>query len=519
MAQLLASKITRLILRYLLVFGAAVNIFAVLGGLSLYFFLDQPVSHAIDSVANKLKYERTGPEKKAGEILIGSGLAVDWNKLAGHLDKSRSLNPLLTAANPAQQFAYQHYEQSGTPRELKARAFLPPDTSRIIYVGSPQELTHAIKQALPGDVITLLPGHYAISGRSIAITRAATRQKPIYVRSTRLGDAVLNMDTLEGFHVLAPFWVFENLELRGVCKTDSRCEHAFHVVGKGASFTLRNSKLIDFNASIKVNGLAAEGVFPDNGLLEYNLLANTRARQTENPVTLVNINSVNNWVVRGNFIADFSKNGSDHISYGAFMKGGGSNGVFERNLIMCENQLMADRGIRIGLSFGGGGTGAEYCRNGDCSSEHSNGTMRNNIILNCSRDVGIYINKGSNSHIFNNLLHNTLGIDVRFTTSSAIIENNIISGRIKERDGGIAHSSNNLTDRNCVGSSRSYCSFDEIFAAPDSADLRLKEINETLWGKGHWTSLVASDFCGNPRSRPTDIGPIQYSEGVDCLQP
>lgn len=497
----------------------AVNIIAVLAGLGLYFFLDQPISHAIDSIANKLRYQRTGPEKKVGKILISSGLATDWNKSPGNLDKPRSLNPLLTAANPAQQFPYQPYDENGKPLELKANAFSPPVTSRVIYVGSSQELTKAIKQAQPGDVISILPGHYTLSGRSIPVTRSGSRQRPIYVRSARLGEAVLNMDTLEGFHVMAPFWVFENLELRGACKTDSRCEHAFHVVGKGASFTLRNSKLIDFNASIKVNGLAAKSVFPDNGLLEYNQFANSRARKTANPVTLLNINSVSNWVVRGNFIADFNKNGSDHISYGAFMKGGGSNGVFERNLIMCENQLMADRGIRIGLSFGGGGTGAEFCRNGDCSSEHSNGIMRNNVILNCSRDVGIYINKGSNSQILNNLLHNTLGIDVRYTTSSATIENNIISGRIKKRDGGTIHASNNLIDRSCIGSSRSHCSFDEIYAAPDRADLRLKEIVEAIWGKSQWTDVVTNDFCGSPRNRPADIGPIQYSEGLNCLQP
>jgi len=391
-------------------------------------------------------------------------------------------------------------------------------------VGNAKELLRAIKNVAPGDVISLLPGRYHLSGRSIPITIPGSSIKPIYLRSPRLGDAILEMDTLEGFHVTAPFWVFENLEIHGSCAKDTHCEHAFHVVGKGASFTLRNSKLLDFNASIKVNGYKDDngGHYPDNGLLEYNLFANTRARKTENPVTLLNINSVNNWMVRANFIADFAKNGSNHTSYGAFMKGGGRDGVFERNLVICENRLSPDRGIRIGLSFGGGGTGAEFCRNGDCSSEHSNGIMRNNVILNCSRDVGIYINKGSNSQIYSNLLHNTLGIDVRFPTSSATVKNNIISGRVKARDGGIVHAQNNIIDRHCMGQHRSHCSFDEIYAAPDEADLRLNSITGSIWEKGEWVEGVegvVDDFCGNTRTRPTDIGPIQYSFGLKCLKP
>jgi len=329
------------------------------------------------------------------------------------------------------------------------------------------------------------------------------------------------MSTLEGFHVTAPFWVFENLEIRGICDSDKRCEHAFHVTGNGHSFTLRNSKLADFNAAIKVNGSGNEArmFYPDNGLLEYNQITNNRPRKTNNPVTLININSVNNWVVRGNFISDFSKNGGDHISYGAFMKGGGSNGLFERNMIICEHRLAPDRGIRIGLSFGGGGTGAKFCRNGDCNSEHVNGVMRNNIVLNCSRDVGIYLNRASTTLLYNNLLHNTLGIDVRYATSSATIINNIVSGRIKAREGGEFQAHNNLIDHLCLGAERSNCSFDKIYAAPDLADFRLELTEEIIRGTGRILSVVRNDFCDNPRDNHPDRGPIQYPDGLSCLKP
>jgi hypothetical protein len=67
--------------------------------------------------------------------------------------------------------------------------------------------------------------------------------------------------------------------------------------------------------------------------------------------------------------------------------------------------------------------------------------------MNCTTDVGIYLNRSANTLIHNNLIYNTTGIDVRFPTSSATIYNNIIDGRIKDRDGGSHKETNNITER------------------------------------------------------------------------
>ena len=75
--------------------------------------------------------------------------------------------------------------------------------------------------------------------------------------------------------------------------------------------------------------------------------------------------------------------------------------------------------------------------------------MANNIIANCS-DVGIYINKGANIQILNNTLFNTSGIDIRFDTSMATIRNNLLDGRIRERNGGVATLSNNIEEGDLV---------------------------------------------------------------------
>src|SRR5262249_50712195 len=145
---------------------------------------------------------------------------------------------------------------------------------------------------------------------------------------------------------------------------------------------------------------------PNNGLVEYNEIFDTRGRNTSNPVTKLNIDTGNDWIVRGNYLHDAEKLLDDTTSYVAFMKSGGKRGLYERNLVVCSKLTVG--GTRIGLSFGGGGTGAQFCAPAfdpmvPCSVEHDGGTMRNNIIVNCT-DVGIYLNRGKDSHI----LYNTL---------------------------------------------------------------------------------------------------------------
>src|SRR3546814_1462175 len=86
------------------------------------------------------------------------------------------------------------------------------------------------------------------------------------------------------------------------------------------------------------------------------------------------------------------------------------------------------RSIRIGFSFGGGGTAQRFCRNNSCTNEHYDGVARSNVIMDCPNDVGIYLNKSKGTLIHNNALINTRGIDVRFAGTSALIVNTVIDG-------------------------------------------------------------------------------------------
>jgi len=338
------------------------------------------------------------------------------------------------------------------------------------------------------------------------------------VRADGLGEARLEFSMLEGFHVMAPYWTFENLTITGTCEKDSDCEHAFHVVGKARGFVLRNSIIRDFNAHIKVNGV--NGDYPDNGLIEHNSFYNQHPRNTVNPVNLLNINSVDNWRVRSNLLADFVKSSGDKLSYGAFMKGNGRKGIFENNLVICEMNLTYSRKTQVALSFGGGGTGTAFCRDQSCETEHSEGIIKNNIILNCPTDVAIYLNKAAETRIYHNALINTLGIDARFRSTSALIANNIIAGRIKDRDGAITIRQNNLIDMDCVlpgGHWPFNCVFDELYRGAYTGDFTLQK-GSMLLGQGITLDKKMADFCDNAANpQQLDLGPIQYSNGQSCL--
>jgi MYXO-CTERM domain-containing protein len=389
---------------------------------------------------------------------------------------------------------------------------LSPAVARAgeVPVKTTTELTAAVAAAQPGDTIVLASGTYAFTGggRAFTASAAGTAAAPITVRSATPLGAKLTFDTLEGIVVEGPFWRFEGLDIQGVCASDSDCEHAFHVVGQATDVVLRGNRLVDFNAQLKVNTSLPAKDTPHRGLVEGNDIHDTHGRQTSNPVTKLNIDTGDDWVVRANSIHDYFKDGGDGVSYGIFLKGGGQRGLVERNLVLCERDLPG--GTRIGLSFGGGGTGAQYCSPAfdagvPCSIEHQDGVMRNNIIAHCS-DVGIYLNRSKNTKVLNNTLVDTSGIDFRFETTSGVADGNVFAGKIHDRDGGTHTAGVNLAE---------VSSFADWYLAPEIGDLRKKGDLSSLLGKASASPDVPDDYCARARSGMRDLGALQASLG-DC---
>jgi hypothetical protein len=377
----------------------------------------------------------------------------------------------------------------------------------IRLVSSSTEAVEAIGHARPGDVISFMPGSYRFQ-RSIAARHAGTDQLRITVRAEHLGTVFLEFEMTEGFVVSAPYWTFENLNIRGVCRSHSDCEHAFHVVGKGSHFTARNNRIEDFNAHFKING-TGDG-FPDHGLIEQNTLSNRSVRQTLNPVTLIDLVAASHWTIRGNLISDFSKGDSDKISYGVFAKGGGSNNLLEQNIVLCEHRLQGLHGQRVGMSLGGGGTGKPYCRDRRCITEQDGSVIRSNLIAFCSDD-GIYINRAATSKVLHNTLIDTGGIVVRFAESTADVNGNLVDGAIRTRDGGVVRDLDNLES----GTARLYFGSHpvrDLYA--DSATLDFK------WRSGPprraAQQSLQTDLCGTPRPPRSAYG--AFEDFAACLK-
>lgn len=382
------------------------------------------------------------------------------------------------------------------------------------FVSDVREIRKAINKAVPGDDIVIKPGSFRTRGFSFE--RSGTKDKPIRFRAETPGTVQILADDPELIRVRGSNWIFEGLDLRGDCSPAGRCQHAFHIVGDAENTIIRKNRIRDFNAAIKSNGRMerrtnANGkseeylAYPDNVVISGNYIYNTHPRVTRSPVTLIDVVGGKGWVIRQNLIADFQKVRGNGVSYAAFLKGNSSDGVIERNLVMCEWKHKG--GVRLGLSLGGGGTDGRSCGGGKCTIEHTNGILRNNIILNCPQDVGIYLNKAKDSRIYNNTLINTKGIDVRFDASSAKIVNNIIFGAIDDRNGGTHTASNNLLPGLFSDGPEAY------FKDWPRADFAVRK-QEGIVDKGAHLDDVKDDFCGNPRdSAKPDIGAIEYGAG------
>ncbi|NOJ98318.1 PE-PGRS family protein [Corallococcus coralloides] len=384
-------------------------------------------------------------------------------------------------------------------------------SAAVKSISSVAELQTALSSAKAGDELVLEDGTYTVNA-NLTCAAEGTQAAPIIVRAKNRHAAVVRFNAQEGFKVSGRYWTFDGLTVEGICANDQNCEHAFHVTGHAENFVLRNSRVRDFNAQLKVNAAQnGSGVWemPHRGLIENNEIYDTHARATSTPVTKLNIDTGDDWVVRDNELHDFSKQGG--ISYGAFMKSGGKRGLFERNRVLCvKDQPAGD--TRIGLSFGGGGTGNQYCAPAfdpsvPCSPEHTDGIIRDNIVANCS-DVAVYLNKAANTRVLFNTFIGTTGVDYRYAASTGEAIGNVLTGVIRNRDSATGTQSNNRSNVTTT-------TFASWYVAPLKGDLTLKGDVSSLIGAAPRNTLAPEDFCARARPASATLGALEHSLG-DC---
>jgi len=351
------------------------------------------------------------------------------------------------------------------------------------------DIADAMAAAQPGDVLEIAPGRHALPGT--LYTRSGGRvDAPITLRAAKAGTVTLEVYSDEGVLVAHPYWIFENLAWRGVCRADDECEHALHIVGAARGTVVRNNHFADFSAHLKINGHS--GQFPDDGLLQYSTLANTRPRAGRLPVALVDLVGASGWQLLDNRVEGFVKSGGDGVSYGMFMKGAGRGGRIERNVVVCTPQAVKQPGLRLGISIGDGGTGAPYCRDKRCEFEHDAAIVANNVVAHCN-DAGIDISKGRAALVAHNTLVNTQGILLRNPPADARVLNNVLDSRLRRRAGTTVTADD---DNRRTGNLSSW------LADADALDLRWREAP----GPAATPAEVPLDFCGRRRAPQSEPG-------------
>ncbi|WP_164885035.1 right-handed parallel beta-helix repeat-containing protein [Rubrivivax rivuli] len=384
----------------------------------------------------------------------------------------------------------QDYDTAGRPLPSLPAATLPARQARRVLL-STESLAEALRDARAGEVLELAPGTYRLRSR-LDTGQAGQPGAPITLRAAQPGSVTLEVDTVQAVVAAQPYWVFENLVWRGVCASDDRCEHALHVVGGAVGVVLRNNRFEDFNAAIKVNG--ENGLWPDAGLLQFNTFSNQRARRTDKPVTPIDLVGASHWQVLDNHIERFIKLGGNGISFGVFLKGGGEGGRIERNLVVCTPEAVAQRGQRVGISLGGGGTDVGSCRRQPCDAEHVGGVVANNVVAHCN-DSGIDVFRSPGASVAHNTLVNTLGVMVREAPAQARLQANVVEGRLQQRRGARLESLENLETGRLAA----------LMAQPDALDLRWQEM-PALASRPEG---VTTDFCARPRATASPPGATQ----------
>lgn len=358
-----------------------------------------------------------------------------------------------------------------------------PSSVRDIKVNDAQGIRNAMKTAQAGDIISIQPGEYNM-GEALVTGNSGSKDMPIILQTSGgHGYARLEItgSTDVGFRILSRFWVLRGLDIEGNPKATLDLIQIDATRGGGdlqmVDCRISRCREYLFKASRNRENAA------DNVILDH-------CEWFDCPETAIDLVAGDNWIIRGNYVHDYGKDGAAH--YGIFLKGGGKNGLIEGNIVDGKGGKST-----VGISFGGGLTGAKWLpliEGGKLAPEHLDGICRNNIVVRTG-DCAYHANNGSDCKFYNNLAYNCRAGFQRQASypPDPTLINNIFSGGIR----GAGESVNNLTNVETAW-----------FVAADKNDFRLTATGKAaLAGKGQALTDNPADFFGQPR-KLNDLGPV-----------
>lgn len=365
---------------------------------------------------------------------------------------------------------------------------------RTVRVSTFAELRAACQTALPNDTIVVAKGIYTIDGASrIAIVG---HPGPVTVRGetgnpadvTIRGNGQDDPSVAIAFDITdSPRWTFRDLTTRDTYF------HGFKFNGASTDCSLVDVTMRDHGEG-GVKGTWAADRHPDRLRIEgCDIGYSPGHRGTRDVVEGIDGVAVDDWVIRRCRFVNVAKANGE--AYGVFTKGNASGTVIES----CRFE-----GGDVGASFGGGGTGPAFFRDGDRRVEHRGGTIRNNVFVRC-RDAAVYVNKGEGCEVVNNTVFGCgAGIQLRFPESSGRVWNNLLKlassqeHLVRARDGA-----------RLLRDEANRAAIDADFVRPDGPDdridLHLRRGSRAI-DVGMPGPPIDKDGVRRPQGRATDVG-------------
>ena len=368
-------------------------------------------------------------------------------------------------------------------------------------VASADALVTALASVNPGDVIRVAPGTYTFADK-IRINRNGTPEQPIVLRGDGvIGSVVFVITGQEGLYIPATDWVIEKIWLR--CEGSS-CEDAagFSIKETARRITIQSVRTTNFYQHYKAS--MAGGAGAEDVTIQYSEAYNTAAFPGQ--TNAINLDGGRRWRVVGNYVHDFGNAG---VSYGMYFKGGIRDSVMEQNLVVCSRDRPAGSDATLGISFGGGRMGVQYCAEDNrgangCRCEDFAGIARNNIVANCP-DAALHVNSACGSRFLNNIVYNAgvvLQVQSFEGTGPIEVRNNVLGGSLP--------SNNVVASDNMLNVSAP--EFNGYYSNPMGLDFSAGTNSGPLAGAPALVD-VTNDYCGNVRSAAPTRGAVELPAG------
>lgn len=357
------------------------------------------------------------------------------------------------------------------------------------------ELKTAFSQAQAGDEIELADGEYLLTA-ALRTATAGKKGAPIVIKSKRRNKAKLSFSSQEGLVINHEWWEVDGLWISGCL---NGCAAGVHVKPGAHNFLLTRSTLTDWSQHVKGSRTKdTDGAVNDAKIIN-NEFYNTMLRDQNGGSTPIDIVGGRRWYIARNYVHDYG--GDPNGDYGIFLKGVTYDGMIEQNLVVGSTSPAFAKGAIVGISFGGGGTGAQFVPNGDISCEDYNSVARNNIILNTT-DAGLHTKRACGSKFYHNMVYKAgigLQIQIDGAKDPVLIQHNLLGGRITGK--------NNRTEiDNWVQVTDQ--DFAKVFTDPAKYDFSLKPAAADLLFKVDTLNAVSNDYCDVNRANKTSYGAI-----------